>query len=85
VCRIPRVLVVAPAGRHGDLRRRLSSLEYDVVTTEDAADPVAADAVLVFDEADERRATAKGVPVLRLAEDELGSFAPRLWQALRAR
>jgi len=38
MCRIPKVAIVAPPDKVADLRRALSSLEYDIVTDESIAD-----------------------------------------------
>ena len=52
MCRIPKVLLVAPADKQAELRRALSSLEYDIVAAvgaaEEAAD-IGADVAVVWE------------------------------------
>jgi hypothetical protein len=52
MCRVPKVIVVAPAGRPAELRRALSSLEYDIVAavaSAEEADGITADAAVVWE------------------------------------
>ena len=50
MCKIPKVVIVAPPEKHNELRRALSSLEYDIAATVASAEEAAAitaDAVVV--------------------------------------
>jgi hypothetical protein len=51
MCRIPKVLIVAPEDMHLDLRRKLSSLEYDIAATvtPDQSDGVTADVAVAWE------------------------------------
>lgn len=91
MCKIPKVAIVAPEERLGDLRRTLSSIEYDIVASEDGADIALAwepDEALV---ARLRDAGLKVVSVggssgdLDIAPDDVGSFKTRVWELFRAR
>jgi hypothetical protein len=97
VCRIPKVLIVAPEERHLDLRRALGSLEYDIAATvvAGAQGGITADVALVFepDEALVDLLRARGLKVatfgsaaatgdLDLGED-VGTFKERIWELLR--
>jgi hypothetical protein len=98
MCRMLKVLIVAPADRHLDLRRRLSSLEYDVVATVEAdrSADVTADVALVYEQNAGVVGALKdrGVKVvsvgsgpdgdLSLTPDELGTFPQRVWELFRA-
>ena len=90
MCRIPKVAIVAPDDRLPDLRRSLSSIEYDVVASTDGAD------VAVVWEPDEavvsrlRDAGLKVVAVggtadadMTLSADDIASFKSRVWELFR--
>jgi hypothetical protein len=93
MCRIPKVVIVAPEDRIADLRRALSSIEYDVVASEDGAD------VAVIWEPDEalvarlRDAGLKTVSIggassgaeMALEPGDVGSFKTRVWELFRPR
>lgn len=99
MCRVLKVLVVAPSDRHLELRRALSSVNYEIVATVDPTDPVEATAdvaVLWEPDADTLRTFRdQGLKVvavgdqtddadLVLAPEELGSFRDRVWELFRA-
>ena len=92
MCRIPKVAIVAPEDKLAELRRALSSIEYDVVASEDGAD------IAVAWEPDEavvsrlRDAGLKVVAIGGTAEadmsipaDDVASFKSRVWELFRAR
>lgn len=98
MCRLPKVLLVAPEDRHSELRRALSSLEYDVaaaVASLHDADDVSADvAVLWSPEAgDVAAARARGLKAvavggagdadMHLDPEELATFKTRIWELFR--
>lgn len=98
MCRIPKVVVIAPPDEHLQLRRTLSSLEYDIVATlaPGAELDVTADVALVCDPTDEdvRRLRERGVKVVGfgapnasadLAIDDVAAFKTRIWDVLRPR
>ena len=98
MCRILKVLVVAPQQMHLDLRRRLSSLEYDIVATvtPEEAPSVNADLAVVWepDAGTVALLREKGMKVvtvgqdggdLNIAADELDTFRSRVWELFRAR
>lgn len=99
MCRIPRVLIVAPADRHLELRKTLSSLEYDVtaaVATPEDADGITADVAVVLepDAATLDRLSALGFKTAALggdgaaadlAVDDAASFKARIWELFRPR
>lgn len=92
MCRIPKVAIVAPEDRLADLRRALSSIEYDVVASTDGADIAVAwepDGALV---SELRDAGLKVVAIGASAEadmsippDDIASFKTRVWELFRAR
>ncbi len=99
MCKIPKVVIVAPSERHQELRRVLSSLEYDIAATVAAADDasaIRADAVLVWEPDEEalqrlRAVGFKTVAVggdgssadMSLATDDIASFKTRIWELFR--
>lgn len=98
VCRTLKVLVVASRDRHDELRRTLSSIEYEIAGAVQPGDahPAADVAVVVDGDAAAvealRAAGMKVVAVgavpggdLTLAPGEIGSFASRVWELFRAR
>jgi hypothetical protein len=100
MCRIPRVIVIAPKERHQELRQSLSALEYDIVAA--ASDPadvdgITADVAVVLDADPMTTATlkARGLKVvavggdpegadMALAADALADFKTRVWELFRA-
>jgi hypothetical protein len=101
MCRIPKVLLVAPADKQAELRRGLSSLEYDIVaavgTPEEAGDITADAAVLWEPGADAinvlRQRGMKTVAIgvedtgadMHLAPDEFPQFKTRIWELFEPR
>ena len=99
MCKIPKVVIVAPSDRHAELRRALSSLEYDIaatVATANEAAAIASDAVVVIEpdtatleelRALGRKTVAVGGPDggadMHLAADELATFKTRFWELFR--
>jgi len=93
MCRIPKVAIVAPDEKALELRRSLSSIEYDIVASEDGAD------VAVLWEPDEatvqrlRDAGLKTVALggvtsgadMHIEPDDVGSFKTRVWELFRPR
>jgi hypothetical protein len=96
MCRIPKVLLVAPADRHAELRRALSSLEYDIVaavaSVEEAGGVTADAAVLWEPDADavgvlrQRGVKTAAVGVddagadMQLTPEDVASFKTRIWE-----
>lgn len=99
MCKIPKVVVVAPAEKQLELRKMLSSLEYEIAATVASADEamsITADAVLLWGpDADAiarlRDAGYKTVAVggardeadMAIAPDDVGSFTTRIWELFR--
>jgi hypothetical protein len=99
MCKIPKVVIVAPSEKHQELRRALSSLEYDIAATVSSPDDVAAikaDAVVLWEPDDEsiERLQALGFKTvavggnapgadMSLAPDDLASFKTRIWELFR--
>ena len=99
MCKIPRIVIVAPADKHLDLRKALSSLEYDIAATVASADEalsITADAVVVWEpDADAiarlhaigRKTVAVGGSSddadMALEPDDLASFKTRIWELFR--
>lgn len=98
MCRIPKVLVVAPEAMHADLRRALSSFEYDIaacVARLSDAEEVSADVAVLWepDDADVAQARARSLkPVaiggdaeadLRLEASDIAAFKTRVWELFR--
>lgn len=99
MCRIPRVILVAPSDRQPGLRRALSSLEYEIVAAVDsaeAADGITGDVAVVWEP--DARTTAllralgrKVVAVggetdgadMAVDPDDLASFRSRIWELFR--
>lgn len=99
MCRLPKVLLVAPESKHGELRKALSSLSYDIVgavTSGDDAGEVPADVALVW-EPDPDAVEAlrdRGLKVvalggsdtgadMELATDDVRAFRDRFWELFR--
>ena len=99
MCRIPKVLIVAPEDMHSDLRRQLSSLEYDIVatvTSPDHAAGISADVAIAWEPEEEdllrlREHDLRTVAVgaggtsadMELTPDDLPSFKTRVWELFR--
>jgi hypothetical protein len=100
VCKIPRVVIVAPADKHLELRKALSSLDYDIAATvASVADAVGvkADAAIAWEPdtgtVEALRAVGfKTVAVggtsegadMTLATDDVTSLRTRIWELFRA-
>lgn len=97
MCRVLKVVLVAPPDRQLELKRAISSISYDVVAVP-PDDPlqVTADVAIVWEPASGRvealhEAGLKVVAVggegtgadLALGPDELGTFRERVWELLR--
>lgn len=99
MCRVPRVVVIAPPELHLELRRKLSSLDYEIVAT--VADPagaagITADVAVCWEPDtatvdDCRTLGLKVVAVggsadgdLQLTPDTLPEFKTRVWELFRA-
>ncbi len=99
MCKIPKVLVVAPAEKHQELRRALSSLEYDIAATVDsaaAATGIGADVAVAWEPDEDtlrllRELSLKTVAIggesdtadMELAPDDVGAFKTRIWELFR--
>ena len=99
MCKIPRVVIVAPADQHLELRKALSSLDYDIAATvETVAEAVGVkgDVALAWEPetpiVDALRAVGfKTVAVggtaegadMSLEPDDVTSFKTRIWELFR--
>jgi hypothetical protein len=99
MCRIPKVVVVAPLDKQQEIRRSLSSLEYDFsafVTSADAAADVSGDVAIAWepDEDTLLRLRELGFKTaalggdgasadLRLKSNDAASFKSRIWELFR--
>lgn len=99
MCKIPRVVIVAPADKHLELRRAVSSLDYDIaatVATVAEAVGVKGDAAIAWEPdtgtVDALRAVGfKTVAVggtsagadMALPPDDVASFKARIWELFR--
>lgn len=98
MCRIPKVAIVAPSDVQADLRRKLSSLEYEIVaavTSLEEIRGVTVDAVVLWEPDGSTIATAradnlKTVSVggsdgadLHLETDDVASLKTRIWELFR--
>jgi hypothetical protein len=98
MCRIPKVVLVAPEDVRDSLRRTLSSLEYDImaaVGSLDEADGVTADVVVLWqpEPAAIAAARARGAKVvaiggedgadLHLGAEDAADFKTRVWELFR--
>ena len=89
MCRIPKVAIAAPDEKALELRRALSSIEYDIVSAVDGAD------VVVMWEPDEATVTSmrdaglKTVAIggasadMDIDPDDIASFKTRVWELFR--
>jgi hypothetical protein len=89
VCRIPKVLVVAPDDKLNDLRRALASLEYDFTTSVESAD-----VAVVWEPDDAALSGLSGVKTvaiggsasgadMTIAPDDIATFKTRVWELFR--
>jgi hypothetical protein len=101
VCRIPKVIVVAPDDVGAEARRKLSSLDYEivaVVTSAADARGVKADVAVIWDPDEDdvarlRELSLKTVAVggrassadMSLTPEEAASFKERIWELFRPR
>lgn len=99
MCRIPKVIIVAPPDKHAELRRALSSLEYDIAgafASADDAVAVSAEVAVVWEPEEEdllrlREQDLRTVSVggsgtsadMELAADDVASFKTRIWELFR--
>ena len=98
MCRIPKVVLVAPDDIRQDLRRKLSSLEYDIVAAIGSLDElgdITADAIVLWqpDEATITAARERGLKTaaiggaegadLEIPPDDPGAFRSRVWELFR--
>lgn len=100
MCRIPKVVIVAPEDIGGDLRRRLSSLEYEIVATVtslEETEGITADVVVLWapDERTIAAARSRGLRTvaiggeggadLNLDVEDAAAFKSRVWELFRPR
>jgi hypothetical protein len=97
MCRVLKVIVVAQRDEHTELRRRLSSLEYDIAATIEPGDDLEGtfDVALVMepDEMVVGALRARGLKVVTvgggagadLELDDPDQFRSRVWELFRAR
>lgn len=99
MCRIPKIVIVAPSEHHQDLRKALGSLEYDIVATVDSyreAAEITCDVVVAWRPDDDEAAKlasfdAKFVAIggsaknadMSLDEGDASSFKSRIWELFR--
>jgi hypothetical protein len=99
MCKIPKVVIVAPADVGGDLRKKLSSLEYDIaaiVSTADDAAGVSADVAVAWEPDEDtllrlRELSFKTVAIhgdaesadMKLDPEDIASFKNRIWELFR--
>lgn len=98
MCRIPKIVLVADESVRQDLRKKLSSLEYDIVAAVGSlADvgEITADAVVLWepDEAAIAASKARGLKTvslggadgadLQIPAGDPGSFKTRVWELFR--
>jgi 2-keto-3-deoxy-L-rhamnonate aldolase RhmA len=99
VCKLPKVVIVAPADKHAELRRTLGSLEYDIaatVATADDAAGISGDVAIAWepDEDALARLRAFGFKTVAVGEDaqsadmtlgadDVASFKTRIWELFR--
>jgi 2-keto-3-deoxy-L-rhamnonate aldolase RhmA len=99
MCRIPKIVIVAPEDMHADLRRKLSSLEYDVtatIATSADASEISADVAIVWEPTVDdifqlKDYGLKTVAVgsddqgadMHLLPDDIAAFKTRVWELFR--
>ena len=92
MCRIPKIAIIAPDDKVADLRRALSSIEYDFVPSEDGADiavawePNEALVSRLHNAGLKVVAVGGGVDAdMALTADDVASFKSRVWELFKAR
>ncbi len=101
MCKIPKVVIVAPEDKHLELRKQLSSLEYDIVATVTAAEEatqIGCDVVVIWKpdaetmsmlcEFETRTVAIGGAgeeAEMRIDPDDVASFKTRFWELFRPR
>jgi hypothetical protein len=99
MCKVPKIVIVAPADKHQELRRALSSLEYEVAATVASAEDalkIRADVVVLWEpgDTDVQRINASGVKTVAVGGDgpsadmtlephDIASFKTRIWELFR--
>ena len=99
MCKIPKVIIVAPSEKHAELRRALSSLEYDIAATVDdfaGATGISADVAVAWEPDEDlllklRALSLKTVALggdgqsadMTLQTDDITSFKSRIWELFR--
>jgi hypothetical protein len=98
MCRIPKIGLVAPEAVQQDLRRKLSSLEYEIVAAAAALDElggITLDIAVLWEPDDATVVSARerglktvaiggaGGADLQLAADDVQSFKTRVWELFR--
>ncbi len=101
MCKIPKVVIVAPEDKQLELRKQLSSLEYDIVATvanaEDAT-RIGCDVVIIWKPDGETMSVlcefeARTVAIggageeaeMRIDPEDVASFKKRIWELFRPR
>ncbi len=101
MCRIPKVVIVAPEDKQLELRKQLSSLEYEIVATvatAEEATQIGCDVVVVWKpdaetmsmlcELELRTVAIGGAgeeAEMRIDPDDVPSFKNRIWELFRPR
>jgi hypothetical protein len=99
MCRIPKVVLVAPSEKHLELRKALSSLEYDIVAAVEGAEEAAsisamvavawepeAGAIEALREAGLKTVAVGGngeVADMTIDPDQIRDFKTRIWELFR--
>lgn len=99
MCRIPKVIVVAPEDQQNELRRAFSSLEYEIIATVATsldAEGITADVAIVWDPTLDdifqlKDYGLKTVAVgsddqgadMHLLPDDVAAFKTRVWELFR--
>jgi hypothetical protein len=101
MCKIPKVVIVAPEDKHLELRKELSSLEYGIVatvTTAEEATQIGCDVVVIWKPDAETMSMlcefeARTVAIggageeaeMRIDPEDVASFKTRFWELFRPR
>jgi hypothetical protein len=101
MCRIPKVVIIAPEDKQLELRKQLSSLEYDIVATVGKAEEaiqIGCDVVIIWKPDAETMSMlcefeARTVAIggsgeeaeMRIDPDDVASFKTRIWELFRPR
>ncbi|MEX0875680.1 MAG: hypothetical protein WD646_01040 [Actinomycetota bacterium] len=101
MCRIPKVVIVAPEDKQLELRKTLGSLEYDIVATVASADEateIGCDVVVIWEpdaltmstltELESRTVAIGGAgeeAEMRIDPDDVASFKTRIWELFKPR